>query len=562
MPSPRASFTVSPLAAATALSSAFVCLALFSGRIPPATPQPAHAVQKRASRPIRMHRVAYRPAQLLNAGDFLRSAGTAPPQDTVHVLLTKAVQNGQCRITCDADLLVVNPETHSLVARVPAGSVYSLSMSENGRAISGPGGTDSSSTSLRLLSLDASVPMTIGTRLYLGALEIRIGDNGLEVLNEVKREDYIAGVVGGESVRAFPLGALKAQAVAARTYALSQRGNRPDGVDVVDTVADQVYVGVRQNWPELRQAVEETAGIIATYHDDPIVAYFSADCGGETRTNTAAGLSTHELPYLKPVVDAPKGGVEYCAASPKHTWTQALTQADILPKLNEKTTTPMASIDAIRFTRVYSDGRVGEVQIEGKPVQPVPEPAAVAPDLEEAGKGDGPEAVTEPPIEPPATTPQAVKVTLTGFDFRKIVGTNVLRSQIMTISQSPDGSWVFAGKGYGHGVGLCQWGACGMARAGIGFDAILKHYYTGIDLRHQASRAGTLEGVARDLRGGIAKGAVVRLAGTNLQTMADAKGHFRFENLPVGTYDVVTTPTIGEAAISFAWRVEELSATE
>lgn len=551
---PRISLSASPLAVATALSSAVVCLALFSGRVPPARPRPIQAAHRPVHRHVRLHRVAFRPEPLIQAAEFLSSAGEAPPQDTVHVLLTKAVQNGKCSVSCDSDLLVVNPETHSLIARVPAGKVYTLSMSEDGRAISGPGGSDLSQTSIRVLSLDASVPMTIGTRSYLGALDVRLGDKGLEVLNEVKREDYIAGVVAGESVRAFPLGALKAQAVAARTYALSQLGHRPDGVDVVDTVADQVYVGVRRDWPELRQAVEETAGVIATYHDEPITAYFSADCGGETRTNVAAGLSGHELPYLRPVIDAPKGGPDYCSASPKHTWTLTLKPTDIVPKLNDKAAAHLASVDSIRFTHVYSDGRVGEVEIEGKPQENAPAAPVVTADATADGKGDGAEVVAEPPVET-APAPAPVKITVTGFDFRKIVGTNVLKSQIMTVTPMPDGSWTFAGKGYGHGVGLCQWGACGMARAGIGFDAILRHYYTGIELQHQASRAGTLEGIARDLGGGIDKKAVVRLAGTNLQTISDSKGRFRFENLPVGTYDVVTTPASGEAAISFAWTV-------
>jgi hypothetical protein len=69
-------------------------------------------------------------------------------------------------------------------------------------------------------------------------------------------------------------------------------------------------------------------------------------------------------------------------------------------------------------------------------------------------------------------------------------------------------------------------------------------------------RKGTLEGIARDLYGAKAPGAVVRLAGTDRQTVADSKGRFRFDDLPAGTYDIVTTPTKGEAGVSFAWRVE------
>lgn len=480
------------------------------------------------------------------------------------MLITKAVQKGRVTLTADADLLVVNPDTHSAFSRVPAGKPYVLSLSDDGRAIAGPGGADLPSTTVRILSINASRPITIGNRAYLGAIEVRVGDSGLEVVNEVHREDYIAGVLAGESVRAFPLGALKAQAVAARTYALSQSGHRPDGIDVVDTVADQVYGGVRADWPEIRLAVEETAGLIATYHDEPIVAYFSADCGGRTRTNTSAGLSNHELPYLRPVVDAPSGGPDYCSVAPKHMWTLDIPTADIVAKLNAKGGTKLASITEIRFNRVGADGRVGEVEVEGLPI-PETRPTALDGTNAEPAKEQGvasPTAQGDSLAQPAETDaaplpPDPVKATFAGFDFRKFVGTNILKSQIMTVTRSGEAAWTFTGRGYGHGVGLCQWGACGMARAGVGFDAILKHYYTGIELTHQKQHTGTLEGRARDVSGAAAPGARVQLAGTALETTADSEGIFEFEDVPAGTYDLVITPRGGEATVSFAWRVKE-----
>ncbi|HEY3412280.1 MAG TPA: SpoIID/LytB domain-containing protein [Armatimonadota bacterium] len=573
MPLPRLNITISPLAFAIAIGTALTCAALLSGRHLPARPQMAEAPPPRpVHRNRHIHRAAFQKEPIVRAEDFLTGAGLAAPQETVRVLITKAAQKGRVTLTSEADLLVVNPETHSAFARVPAGMPYMLSLSDDGRDVAGPGGSDLPCATVRIISLNASRPITIGTRAYLGAIEVRVGDSGLEVVNEVRREDYIAGVLAGESVKAFPLGALKAQAVAARTFALSQSGHRPNGIDVVDTVADQVYGGTRSDWPEIRQAVEETAGIIATYHDEPIVAYFSADCGGQTRSNAAAGLSHRELPYLLPVVDAPAGGPDYCSASPRHTWTLDIPAADIIAKLNAKGGTKLAAITDIRFNRVSADGRVGEVEVEGLPVsekaiapaaQPgaatpaepkVESPAAQGDSAADPGKPVVPVAPADPGTAPP--TPEPVKSTFAGYEFRKMVGTNVLKSQIMTVSRSGEDTWTFSGRGYGHGVGLCQWGACGMARAGIGYDAILKHYYTGIELTHEKQRTGILEGRARDISGAFAPGALVQVAGAGLEAVADREGFFQFKDLPAGTYDLVVTPKGGQATVSFAWRVK------
>src|SRR5205823_1691950 len=120
-----------------------------------------------------------------------------------------------------------------------------------------------------------------------------------------------------------------------------------------------------------------TAGQIATYGGRPITAYFSADCGGWTRSNVAAGLGNSPLPYLRPVKDGPAHGPDYCAVSPKHTWMRRLTATDILPRLNKKLGTQMQALKDIRFTQTYSDGRVGEVSIEG--LGPLPKMTASAP---------------------------------------------------------------------------------------------------------------------------------------------------------------------------------------
>lgn len=537
----------------------------------------------------------------IKPSEMLALSGRRAPEATFRVLLTDPLTDGALRVTCPSGLLIEDADTHALIAQVPGGAKYSVFLSPDGRALTGPGGTDLPAARIRIEPVSPDTPMDIGRRSYLGALEVSLGDNGLDVVNEVRQEDYIVGVVAGEAARGFPLEALKAQAVAARTYALSQMGNRGPSVDVVDTVADQVYTGADVAWPEVREAVASTAGQVLTWKGKPIIAYFSADCGGYTRTNMAAGLGKGPLPYLKAVKDVDANGVDYCATSPSHTWSRRLTAEDILPKLNAAWGTSIESLKAIHLTRVYSDGRVGEVSVAGLGPLPPPPPAvkvAKAPEREPVpggGEADGtkPEASEKPASETKpdapaddaadssAPTPNASKAdgaasqapapakaapaperpkiarSLRAFDFRKIVGTSTLRSQIFSAAPDGDGAWLFSGRGYGHGVGMCQWGAAGMAKEGIAYERILHHYYTGVTLEANAARNGALEGIAKDTKVRPIADAVVTLAGTDRDAKTDAQGHFRFTDLPAGTYDLVLTPKTGAGVLSFAWRVRE-----
>jgi len=587
--------------------------------------------------------VAYRPGPTtIQPSELLALSGRTAPQPTFRVRLSEVLREGELKATSASGLLVTDTESHRLLAQVPGNVVYTVSLSPDGRALSGPGGKDLPSPRVRIQSISPDTPVETGERSFLGALEVSLGEDGLDVLNEVAQEDYIAGVVAGEAARSFPLEALKAQAVAARTYAMSQRGNRGSDVDVVDTVADQGYTGAGVAWPEVRQAVNATAGKVLTYGGKPIIAYFSADCGGATRTRPAGGLGG-PLPYLKAVSDTDPNGRDYCAASPSHTWMLTLTDADILPKLNQALGLGMETLTDIRFTRVYRDGRAGEVRVTGlgapvvadardadpqaailaslptlssavpEPVpgggetearsetspaappapspapspgaapQPGPEPApGPVPDALKAGPArpdpvktatPNPDALQPDPAksETPAvdatapappeteetTEPERPEIQrfLPAFEFRKIVGLDILRSQRLAVKRSGDGTWLFNGRGYGHGVGLCQWGACGRALAGVPYDRILAHYYAGVTLEQTAPRNGTLAGIAKEKDGTPFANATVALVGTDREVKTDAAGRFRFEALPAATYDIVVTPEDAPAAMTFAWMV-------
>lgn len=580
-----------PMLGAVALGSILVGLAALSGERP--TRSWTAAAPPRAAIQVPVRPVAYRPqAVTIKPSELLALTGRVAPQSTFRVQLSQVLREGRLQVSSASGLLVVDPATHKAIAQVPGNATYAVGMTADGRGLSGPTGKDLPARRVRIQPISPDTPMETGARSFLGALEVSLGAEGLDVLNEVAQEDYIAGVVAGEAARSFPLEALKAQAVAARTYAMSQRGNRGADIDVVDTVADQVYTGAGVAWPEVREAVNATAGEVLTHGGRPIVAYFSADCGGHTRTNMAAGLGKRALPYLQAVRDADENGRDYCAASPSHTWSRRVTKDEILPGLNERLGAEIEDLHAIRFSRVFSDGRVGEVTVQGlgalPPAPPAPKPrvAAAPPADEKNVPGGGVEADAEQPEaapteeagaeEPPAREAPApaaqkehppapevaappvrpeIQRALRAFDFRKAVGTDILRSQIMTVEPDGEGAWMFAGRGYGHGVGMCQWGAAGRANAGISYSQILLRYYTGVTLEQNAPRNGVLEGIAKYPDGVPFANARVTLLGTDREAIADARGRFRFDALPAATYDVVVTPGEGAAVVSFSWSV-------
>lgn len=511
------------------------------------------------------------PAPPSIAADLVRALPATKPERIFRVRLTGAGQGGSVTISADADLLLVDPDTHEPLKRIPAATGFTLSVIEGGAGLQGPNGPIGAEAA-RFLAMANNAPVRVDNAAYLGTIDVRAVEGRLEVVNLVRQEDYVAGVVSGELMQSFPMAALKAQAVAARTFATYR--TRDDAMTVlVDTVDDQVYAGVGAEWPQARQAANSTAGMLAVHNGRPIVAYYSADCGGWTRG--ASGVGGGERPYLKAVKDGPEDGDDYCASSPSHSWTTRLTTDEVLNAVRTAGI-PLQTLEDIRFTGVSArDGRVREVTLVGEltsaptlPAEPTPppdeptggEPARI---ITPPVPNDGGPMVLEPPVdideepvaEPKAEeTPEPNSMTIPAMDFRRAIGLTTMRSQIMTVAKDEDG-WIFTGKGYGHGVGMCQWGAKGMAEAGFSSDAILKHYYTGISIEPLTPPRGTLEGVARTSDGRAVPDALVYVVGTDRVMRTDKTGRFRFQRLPVGDYDIAVLGKKGASGVSFAWTV-------
>jgi len=278
-------------------------------------------------------------------------------------------------------------------------------------------------------------PAPLHTLVLAGAVQVIRRGKSLMVINEVDLEEYVKGVVPSEMSSGWHLEALKAQAVAARTYALYQRMmNAGRDYDVVAGVQDQVYRGRRGVDERVQQAVEATRGVVLMHQNAPVFAAFSSTAAGPTED--AINVWSKDLPYLK--------GVEcpFDANSPYYRWRAELSLQDLENNLRHQgiAVGTIASVTPFSFSRA---GRVGRLRI-----------------LHSEGE-----------------------LILRGTDFRRVVGYTAVRSTQFEV-QSVGRTIVLAGRGSGHAVGLCQWGAKELAELGYSFAVILTYYFPGTEFNN------------------------------------------------------------------------------
>lgn len=309
--------------------------------------------------------------------------------------------------------------------------------------------------------VDPTSLVQVGSREYRGGLEIRAAGSGLTVVNRIGIESYLAGVVSAEMGRRAPadLAALAAQAVVSRTYALRALGKyRAQGFDLLATVADQAYGGVAAELAQGWEAVTATRGRILTYGGEPIEAFFHSTCAGRT----AAGEEVYANgghPYLHSVSDQAPDGTSWCAISPRYRWTEEWSATSLLDTFR-RTLPPLgaapdglAPVEDVTVTGHTASGRVSAIAIRFRGgTVPV------------TGSNSVRQALRAPSGE-----------LLRSAAFR-LVSTRRGRELVRLVAE---------GRGAGHGVGFCQWGAVGRARAGATVEAILSAYFPGTALERR-----------------------------------------------------------------------------
>ncbi len=292
---------------------------------------------------------------------------------------------------------------------------------------------------------------------YRGQLRVEPGPGGLRVVNVVNLEDYLKGVLPCElgPVSLPILEAAKAQAIAARSYALSHaKGLWGDSYHHEATQADQVYGGVGAESELATRAVEETRGLVATYRGEPIEAKYSSTCGGWT-SSVEDCWGTEPLPYLTSVYDGRQGiftrGEPFCQGSPHFKWLVRWKWSDFFRRVRE-------NLPPLLGKPLDSIGKVVSVKVKGR---------------------DGSKRVKVVEVKTTNGT-----YLFTKGDIRKVLRTprGMLKSRAFRLHLRGD-EVVAEGGGYGHGAGMCQWGAMGMAKRGYNFREILNHYYRGAEIR-------------------------------------------------------------------------------
>jgi len=266
-----------------------------------------------------------------------------------------------------------------------------------------------------------------------GPLEIKNVPSGLAVINRINLETYVAGVVSGEVSPKWPLEALKAQAVAARTYVLyKQVKNQDQPFDVFASIQDQVYHGHATRPESVLRAIAETKGHVVTHDRRPIYAAYSSTAAGPTED--ALFVWALDLPYLK--------GVEcpFDDQAPRYNWRTSFTLEYLERQLRKEgyAVGTVATLTPYTFT---PSGRVDRVRL-----------------LHSRGE-----------------------IILRGQDLRRIVGYTKIFSTKFTIT-SVGAKVEVVGHGAGHAVGMCQWGMREMAELGYDYQSILRHYYPGTTL--------------------------------------------------------------------------------
>ncbi len=341
----------------------------------------------------------------------------------------------------------------------------------------------------------------LGSRRYRGRLQFLVRAGQVQVVNHLGIETYLASVVGSEMPHKWPLPALQAQAVAARTYALRQRGKAGD-FDVKATVSSQVYRGVESETPSTIEAVESTRSLVLVHAGRLINAVFHSSSGGATEPS--GEVWRNQLPYLVSVAD-------HDQHSPVHRWNKRFNDDELRGLFRET-----GGVKSLQVLKTSSTGRVRTARVQGprgslvltgrelrkrlglkstmvqfelingssassatsvqRARQSVPQASTqAAPPLiglwQDSASGlatparpSGRLASLLPPPPLPPLNQSAFNQPRPGLR----VGEMVLEAR---------------GQGFGHGVGMSQWGAHGLALQGADFRQILLHYYRGAEIR-------------------------------------------------------------------------------
>lgn len=323
------------------------------------------------------------------------------------------------------DLRVLDTRTGKIVLKSSGTGLLSIQWRDLGVSVNG---TPVASEKIVVAADPPS--FSVGTRKLSGELEIvRHEEKGLTLVNRVDLERYLVGLINHEISSGWPPESVKAQAVVARTYALYRKEqSKYIDYDLESSTLDQVYSGTNLEDSRSLAAVAGTRDQVLSYEGEVIATFYHACCGGHTELPQHVwGGNYNGLSAV---------ACEYCSASPAYFWKREVNARDLARTLT-KNGFDLQNVKRLQALASTPFGRVLTLEVS-----------------------DGSRSYR-----------------LTGNQFRKALGYQSLMSTYFHIETPAPGLVQFVGGGNGHGVGMCQWGARGMAEEGFTYTQILKHYY-------------------------------------------------------------------------------------
>lgn len=298
---------------------------------------------------------------------------------------------------------------------------------------------------------DEDNKLKVKEKNYKGTLRISPNNGNIQVINTLKLEEYLKGVLPSE----MPIGkgsdnfeALKAFAICARTYAFMHL-NSTGNYDIYSDTRDQVYNGYDVEKSITTKAILETKGLLLTYKDKPAVIFYHSTCGGYTEDAVNVFSSVKDAPYLQSLKD---GEPSYCIISNKFQWKETYTAQEFTSRIKTAglISGPSWTLKSAEVKSRFVSGRIKDLVLT----------------FTDSSK----EKI----------------VTLNGNAIRSIIrntsNSSILYSNNFEIALNDSNCITITGKGYGHGVGLCQFGAIYLSRSGKPYTEILSHYYPGTSI--------------------------------------------------------------------------------
>lgn len=364
----------------------------------------------------------------------------------------RVLLNSTSEETIEVDDLIMIAEEDGELAEVNSGNKLKFNLA-SGKINLSIGSKQFVSDIFYINSGNKNGIIKINSKKYRGRILVSVYNSELKIINQIGLEDYVKGVM----IKEMPVGkanenynALKAFSICIRTYAFNKIEEGKEYFDIYPDTRDQVYGGVEGETEMTNNIVDETKGQLLVYKDDLATIFYHSTCGGYTE-DIVNVFNKKNISYLTGVKD---GDGPFCEISPRYEWTENYTQAVFINRLFNAKLIENESykISSVNVDSRFKSGRVNELIITLNNTQ-----------------GD------------------EKNISLFGNSMRTIIrnsdGKSILKSTLFDLQVDEDKNIVLSGKGNGHGVGLCQWGAIGQSRKNIDYKKILNHYFPGTEIK-------------------------------------------------------------------------------